>query len=226
MDMRNLDVDPSATIAQTAVIGAPYRRLFEGHWDRLDRPTFIGPGCDVGNFCLVGDEASIGAESILDNYTLVEPGATVGRRTLVSYRATIGVKSEVGDDCVIGGLIAERSRVGDRCRVFGDLVHRQLDPGMPWDAGEAQEISPTIKDDAFVGWGATIVGPITVGRGAYVCAGATVTRPVPARMIVRGNNDRIAPEDWKGDLAVSEFFRRELWPPVDASGSRPVLVSA
>lgn len=201
-------IDESATIAATAVIGAPYRKLLDGSWDRLDRPTVIGVGCSVGHFCVVGDEATLGAGTVMDNYTAVDPGATVGSRVLVAYRATIGVKAQVGDDCVIAGRVAERSRVGDRCRIFGDLVHRQLDPGKPWDADEAQEVSPTIEDDAFVGWGATIVGPVTIGRGAYVCAGAIVTRSVPHGMIVNGTNQVRSPQEWRGELGESEHFRR------------------
>ncbi|GAA1253010.1 hypothetical protein GCM10009609_15410 [Pseudonocardia aurantiaca] len=49
------------------------------------------------------------------------------------------------------------------------------------------------------------------------------------RKIVRGNNHRVG-AGGPGDLAVSEFFRRELRPPVEAagpaSGSRAVLVRA
>jgi acetyltransferase-like isoleucine patch superfamily enzyme len=206
MDIPNLHMDESATIALTAVIGAPYRKLLEGDWDRLDRPISIDRDCSVGHFCVVGDEATLGAGTILDNYVLVEPGATVGSRVLATHRATIGVKATVGDDCVIAGHIGERARVGDRCRVFGDLVHRQLDPGKPWDAEEAQEASPMIEDDAFVGWRATIVGPVTIGRGAYVCAGAIVTRSVPDGMIVRGVNEVRAPEEWQGKLGESEYF--------------------
>lgn len=82
------------------------------------------------------------------------------------------------------------------------------DPGRPWDADEAQEVSPTIEDDAFVGWGATIVGPATIGRGAYVCAGAIVTRSVPDGMIVSGTNQVHSPHEWRGELGESEHFRR------------------
>lgn len=97
--------------------------------------------------------------------------------------------------------------VGSGCRVFGDLIHRQLDPTRPWDAPDAREDSPSVEDGAFVGWGATVVGGITIGRGAYVCAGATVTQDVPAGCIVTGINERHTPGEWKGALGKSEFFR-------------------
>lgn len=205
-DVRKPVIDPTARIAPTAQIGAPYRRLQQGEWDRLDRPTTIGADCDLGHFCVVGEEACIGDSSILDSFTLVAGGASIGANVLVTHRATVGVRAEVGDGCVIGGWISERSRVGTDCRVFGDLIHRQLDPTKPWDAPESMEGSPVVEEGAFVGWGATVVGGITIGAGAYVCAGATVTRDVDAGCIVTGTNERHTPQTWKGALGKSEFF--------------------
>lgn len=203
-----VDCAATARVAPTAQLGAPYRLLQEGEWDRLHRPTVIGEGCDIGHFCVVGEEAQLGAGTILDTYCLVEGGATLGERVIVTHRASVGARAVVGHDSVIGcSLVCERSRIGNRCRVFGDLVHRQLDPTRPWDAPEAEESSPILEDGVFVGWGATVVGGITIGEGAYICAGATVTKDVAAGRIVTGSNDVSSPQDWKGSLGKSEFFR-------------------
>jgi acetyltransferase-like isoleucine patch superfamily enzyme len=200
-------VHPTATVAPTAEVNARYRKLLEGEWERVGRPTSIGAGADVGHFCVVGQEVSIGARTVLDAYTLVEGGATIGSGTLLTHRASVGARARVGDGCVIGGFICERSVVGDRARVFGNLVHRQLDPSLPWDAPQAQEPSPSIGEGAFVGWGATVVGGVTIGAGAYVCAGATVTQDVPAGHIVHGINRVEPPDRWKGGLGRSPFLR-------------------
>jgi UDP-3-O-[3-hydroxymyristoyl] glucosamine N-acyltransferase len=196
-------VDPSARI------GLPGRVLLEGEWTRVGRPTRVGPGCDIGAFCAVGFEATLGERSVLDCYPWVDVGATVGRRTLLAHRACVGARARVGDDCVIGGLICERAVVGDRGRVLGDLLHRQLDPTMPWDAPESEEPSPRLGDDVFVGWGARVIGGVDVGDHVYVCAEAIVTRDVPAGMIVRGTNEVVRPEDWRGTLGTSDFFPRD-----------------
>ena len=209
-----LMVDPSASIEATARIGAPYRPLMEGEWERLGRPTKIAAGCQIGDFCVVGEGAGLGSGCDLDAHTLGAGGAALGARVLLTHRATVDPKAVVGDDSVIGGLIAERSQVGSGCRIFGDLVHRQLDPTTPWDADESMEGSPVIEDGAFVGWGATVIGGVTIGAGAYVCAGAIVTKDVPPGQLVSGVNVRRTPADWDGPLAKSAFF-----------DGRPVAVS-
>jgi acetyltransferase-like isoleucine patch superfamily enzyme len=208
MALNAVKTHPAARIAPTAQIGAPYRHLQDGDWTQLNRSTSVGARCDIGHFCFVGEEAQIGAGSILDTYCMVEGGATLGEKVILTHRASVGARAWIGDGSVIGcSLVCERSRVGKGCRVFGDLVHRQLDPTIPWDAPEGEETSPTLGDNVFVGWGATIIGGVNIGDGAYICAGATVTKDVPAHQIVTGTNNLHSPGDWNGSLGKSDFFR-------------------
>jgi len=201
------EVDPTSRVARTAELGAPPRWLQQGEYDLSGRPLTIAARCDIGPFCVVGAEATIGAECILDAYSLVGVGATLGDRVIITHRGSVYAGARIGDDCVIGGLVGERCTVGNRSRVFGDVIHRHLDPSLPWDAAESTEQSSVIEDDVFVGWGATLTG-VTVGRGSYICIGATVTKDVPPGTIVTGINEFHRPEDWKGALGRSEFFRR------------------
>ncbi|WP_430537405.1 acyltransferase [Blastococcus saxobsidens] len=43
-----------------------------------------------------------------------------------------------------------------------------------------------IGGDCLIGFGATIIGPLTVGSGSIVGAGAVVTKDVPPNSIVAG----------------------------------------
>ncbi len=49
----------------------------------------------------------------------------------------------------------------------------------------------TIGDEVWIGYGATILSGVTVGRGAIVAAKAVVTRDVPPFAVVGGNPARI-----------------------------------
>lgn len=52
------------------------------------------------------------------------------------------------------------------------------------DMGEARH--PTLRRGVVVGAGATLLGPIEIGAGATIAAGAVVTRDVPAGHVVAG----------------------------------------
>lgn len=204
MQTERVNIAESAWIASTARVGEPFRPGRE--WARLDRPASVGERCEVAHFSLIGEESRLGDDSTLDAYCWIEDGATVGDRVVLTHRASVGANAVIGDDCAISAAtIAARSRIGARCQVYGDLVHRRLDPGVPL----AQDAAPVLGDHVFVGWGAKVIGGVTVGRGSYICAGATVTKDVAPGTIVTGINELRAPAAWRGALAKSEFFGAE-----------------
>ena len=90
---------------------------------------------------------------------------------------------------MIKGHIGDNSRIGAGCRIAGDLIHRQFDPSIPWDDRLGEEPALVVEDGAFVGWRAVIVGGVNIGAGAYVCAGALVTKDIPAGSIACGRRD-------------------------------------
>jgi serine acetyltransferase len=101
--------------------------------------------------------------------------------------------------------MAERVTIGDRSRIFGKIVHSQHNPRLAWDAAEAQEPSAAISNDVFIGFDAIVIGKIAVGTGAYICAGATITRDVPPGHIAYGVNKIVPPSEWPGPLRTSAF---------------------
>lgn len=50
---------------------------------------------------------------------------------------------------------------------------------------------PVIEDDVWIGPHAAVVGPVTIGRGSRIAAGACVFENVPAHCIVMGNPARV-----------------------------------
>lgn len=219
-------VAPDASIASTAIIGNPFRRLLDGRGVRVDRPTTIGAGVSIGHYTVVGEGARIGAGSIIEEFVNIQPGSEIGSRVLVTSRSYIGMGATVGDDCVIKGHVGENSRVGMRCRIFGDLIHRQLDPTIPWDDPAAEELDPVVEDGAFVGWRSVIVGGVNIGAGAYICADALITKDVLPGHIARGRNQIMHPDSWRGALAKSPFFSQHEIPQATPISSRSRRLAA
>lgn len=207
VDCGSATIDSSAQIASSAIIGTPFRPLLDGRQPAAERHPVIGPGVWIGPYVTIGQGVTIGANSILEEFVSVQAKVVIGSGVLVTGRSWLGVGARVGNNSVIKGHIGENSRIGAGCRIAGDLIHRQLDPSIPWDDPIAEESSPIVEDGAFVGWNAVIVGGVNIGIGAYVCAGALVTKDVPQGHIACGRNEIMPPHAWAGTLGKSPFFQ-------------------
>lgn len=202
-------IDPTATICRGAVVGKPYRPLLQEASDGVESSTatIIGTRTYVGHYAIVGSGSALGSNVIIDDFCHIESDVAIDTGCLVIYRAQICNEARIGAHCVIGGFVAERVRIGVGVRIFGKIVHSQRDPTIGWDAPEAEEGSALIEDRVFIGFDALVVGGISIGKEAYVCAGAIVTRDVPARHVASDVN-RIRPfDEWRGPLAGSRLFR-------------------
>jgi acetyltransferase-like isoleucine patch superfamily enzyme len=202
-----ITIDPTAQIAPTAVIGSPFRPLLDGRQVQAIGHTVINAGVWVGQFTVIGEGVTIGANSLVEDHVSVLAGSQIGDRVVVGTQAWIGLGVTVGHDSVVKGHIGDSARIGAHCRIAGDLIHRELDPSLGWDDPSAEDSAPIVADGAFVGWRALVVGGVNIGAGAYVCAGALVTRDVPAGHIASGRNRITHPSEWRGALGKSPFFQ-------------------
>lgn len=110
------------------------------------------------------------------------PGANHALRlvTTVLYGIEIGNEIELGDGVnfahTLGTVIGGTSKVGARVKFMGNnTVGTNKDNGCP-----------IIEDDVVVGCGARILGPIRIGRGAFIGANAVVLTDVPAGAVATG----------------------------------------
>jgi bifunctional N-acetylglucosamine-1-phosphate-uridyltransferase/glucosamine-1-phosphate-acetyltransferase GlmU-like protein len=212
--LNDTDVHPTAVVARTALVGRASRPLLDGRQSRIHGKTQIQRSAWIGDFCSIGQNVAIGAYSIVQEYSLIEAGARIGRHVLIRHRTNVGADVKIGDNCIISGHIGEGTVIGNNCRVFGQLIHQQLDPTKGWDDPGSEERSAEVEDGTFIGWNAIIVGPVTIEQRSYVCAGALVTRNVPSGHVAYGRNQIIPYQEWRGMLGKSPFFRpRPVEPP-------------
>jgi len=99
---------------------------------------------------------------------------------------------EIGEGLYIGHfgtiILPSRGRLGKNCSVSQGMTI-----GL---AGQGEKRgAPTIGDRVYIGPHAIVVGKITVGDDAVICAGAVVTRDVPPRGHALGNPARITSHD-------------------------------
>jgi serine O-acetyltransferase len=105
----------------------------------------------------------------------IHPGAKIGRRFFIDHGTgvVIGASAVIGDDCT--------------------MFHNVTLGGTGKHRGQRH---PTLGDRVFLGTGATLLGPITVGDDAKIGAGAFIhMRDVPERCTVVGVPARIVKQD-------------------------------
>ena len=100
--------------------------------------------------------------------------------TTVLYSIEIGNDIELGEGVnfthTLGTVIGGTSKVGARVKFMGNNTI-----GTAKDNG-----CPVIEDDVVIGCGARVLGPIRIGRGAFIGANSVVLTDVPPGAVVSG----------------------------------------
>jgi serine O-acetyltransferase len=112
------------------------------------------------------------------------------RRRIPVLSDVVSVVLNCGIDCPLpspvlmprpyGIFIDRHATIGSRVTILQQVA---IGTKYPADPGV-----PVIEDNVWIGAGAKILGPVTVGRGAIVGANAVVTRDVPSHCTVVGAN--------------------------------------
>lgn len=157
--------------------------------------TVLAERLSLGPYSIVHAGARIGAESQIAPFSTIGAESVLGRRCRVIYGAQIHAGVNVGERAVVGGFSCERAFIGDGAIMLGQLIHRLDHPEADWDS--ICEPAPRVEAGAIVGFGALIIGPVTISTGARVAAGAIVTKNVGSAEIAVGTTVYLK-RDWDG----------------------------
>lgn len=169
----NVDKGDDVQIGPFAIVG------WEG-----EEPVVLGARTKIEPFALIESGVNIGADCLVDAYCRIAAGALIGDRTQILYGAAVFEGASIGSACIIGGNVADRTRIEDCVTHFGEIAHdyRNARDLAAWDT--VQSPSPTIREGAVIGQNSVIVGAIDVGEGSYVAAGEIVRVNVPAKHLL------------------------------------------
>jgi len=127
--------------------------------------------CDIGPFARLRPGTRLAEGSRVGNFVEVK-NSTLGRDSKASHLSYLG-DSTIGDRVNIGaGTIT--------CNYDGVNKHRTV-----------------IGDDAFIGSDTQLVAPVTVGAGADIGAGSTVTRDAPPGQLTISRARQVTVPGWK-----------------------------
>ncbi len=206
--------DPSSTHLGGEVVVEPGARLRS--FTILEGRTVIRKGAVIGPFVRLVD-VEVGAEAeILDHCLLreclVEEKATVGPFAHVRPQSHIGAGARVGNFVELkkahlghGSMVSHLTYLGDasvgpRANIGAGTITCNYDGH--------QKHATRIEAGAFIGSNTCLVAPVTIGEGAYVAAGSTVTEDVPGDALALGRARQITKPGWatrrRADIATRE----------------------
>ena len=169
----------------------------------IEGPCVIGPRCELGPGAHVRASRvdadcriwhSVVEESALAAGCLVGPFAHLRRGTSLGRGVEVGNFAEVKNAALGDGTKQHHhSYVGDA----------ELGAGVNVGAGAITvnfdgraKHRTVVGDGAFLGCNANLVAPVRIGRGAFVAAGSTITRPVPEDALGIGRAPQEVREGW------------------------------
>lgn len=134
----------------------------------------IATGTTIAPFTHI-DQAKIGNNSRIGPYARIRPGTTLAAETHIGN--FVELKNAQVD---IGSKINHLSYVGD------STVGKNVNIGagtITCNYDGANKFRTIIEDDVFVGSDTQLIAPVTVGKGATIAAGSTITRDAPANQL-------------------------------------------
>ncbi len=154
----------------------------------LQRDTRIAPDVTVEPNVVFGPGVSVERGARIKSFSHIE-GAKIDEGAVVGPFARLRPGAEIGAQARVGNFVEiKKSRIGARSKInhlayIGDTV-MGADVNVGAGAITANyngfaKHQTVIEDKAMIGSNAVLVAPVSVGEGAMVAAGSTVTKDIP-----------------------------------------------
>lgn len=194
VDWKNAYIDESVKIGSGTDIGPGV--ILKGN-------TVIGSNCIIGQNCriedsTIADEANVQASVILQS--------EVGSRSKIGPFAYLRPNSRIGEDAKVGDFVEVKNSTlakGAKASHLTYIGDSDVGEGVNLGCGVVfvnydgtNKHRSVVEDGAFIGCNTNLVSPVTVGKGAYVAAGTTVTKDVPPGALCIGRERDKCIEDW------------------------------
>ena len=195
-------IDPATTYIDDAVTIGPDtiihpQVVIEGS-STVGSECVVQSGCQIRS-CRLGDRVQLKPYCVLTD-SVVEDDAQLGPFCHLRPQAVIGPRARVGNFVEVKNSRLGRGTKAPHLSYIGDAT---VGEGVNVGAGTitcnydgVAKHETRIGDRVFVGSNTTLVAPLTVGEGAYVAAGSTVTRDVPPGALALGRAQQVDKPGW------------------------------
>ncbi|MCY9092933.1 bifunctional UDP-N-acetylglucosamine diphosphorylase/glucosamine-1-phosphate N-acetyltransferase GlmU [Bacillus mojavensis] len=194
IDPMNTYISPEAVIGSDTVI---YPGTVIKGEVQIGEDTIIGPHTEIIN-------SSIGSRTVIKQS--VVNNSKVGNDVNIGPFAHIRPDSVIGNEVKIGNFVEiKKTQFGDRSKASHLSYVGDAEVGTDVNLGcgsitvnydGKNKYLTKIEDGAFIGCNSNLVAPVTVGEGAYVAAGSTVTEDVPGKALAIARARQVNKDDY------------------------------
>ena len=172
--------------------------IFEGQ-------VTLGDGVRVSANCILRDVV-LGEGAEVRPFTLIE-GARIGARARIGPYARIRPGTDLAEEVHVGNFVEVKASTfgrGSKANHLAYVGDAGVGSGVNIGAGTitcnydgANKHRTVIEDDVHIGSDVQLVAPVTVGRGATIAAGATITEDVPPGGLTLTQKKQVTRPDWR-----------------------------
>ncbi len=202
-------IDPDNTYIETDV--------------QIGQDTVIYPGTILKGRTIIGSDCQIGPHSEIDtcevgNGTVIRQSAanksSIGANVNIGPFAHIRPDSAIQDEVKIGNFVEIKKAVfgkGSKASHLSYIGDAEVGNNVNIGCGSItvnydgkNKYLTKIEDDVFVGCNSNLVAPVTVGKGAYVAAGSTITMDVPGEALSIARAKQVNKENYVQKLNLKK----------------------
>jgi bifunctional UDP-N-acetylglucosamine pyrophosphorylase/glucosamine-1-phosphate N-acetyltransferase len=155
----------------------------------------VAAGTNIKPFCHIED-ATIGAASQIGPYARLRPGTALGEDVHIGNfvevkNSTVAAHSKANHLAYVGD-----ATIGSRVNIGAGVITCNYDG--------ANKFRTVIEDDVFVGSDTQLIAPVTVGKGATLAAGTTLTKDAPAGKLTISRSKQVTIDSWKRPVKIKK----------------------
>jgi bifunctional UDP-N-acetylglucosamine pyrophosphorylase / glucosamine-1-phosphate N-acetyltransferase len=200
LDPATTFIDEGVQLATDVEIGAGVH---------LQGATRIGSGTRIAPGCVITD-SELGEGVELKPYSVLEK-ARVGSRCIIGPFARLRPETDLAEGVHLGNFVeTKKARIGkgSKANHLTYLGDAEIGAGVNVGAGTitcnydgVNKHLTRLGDGVFVGSDTQFVAPVSVGDGAYIGAGATIVRDVPANALALSRAPQVIKDGWAAEHA-------------------------
>lgn len=189
----------------------------------IGQDTIILPGTILKGRTVIGTECQIGPNSEIDtcevgNETVIRQSAaynsSIGSLVNIGPFAHIRPDSAINDEVKIGNFVEIKKAVfgkGSKASHLSYIGDAEVGSDVNIGCGSItvnydgkNKFLTKIEDGVFIGCNSNLVAPVTVGKGAYVAAGSTITKDVPGNALSIARSQQVNKENYVDKLNLKK----------------------